>query len=385
MMRSYLIKWWISVNKEVFDVNAFNYLSLIASYLNKKTPAFNIDDKTLSFYISLSKHHSLTALLYKAIVETHSECNKEQLKKLEQYYYSNLRKHALFEQERNELFKYLNENKIDYLPLKGLVIKDYYLDPFTREFADNDILFSDKDDAVKKFFTNRDYEIETYRKSNHDVYIKKPFYNFEMHRALFSENEDYPEYVNYFANYMKIAKSKSKREHCLSKEDFYIYFTAHSYKHFQGSGCGIRTLIDYYQYLKNNKLDFKYINKELVKINLLDFSNQISSLAFKVFDQKELNEEEREMLLFIASSGTYGTLENSVTKGVKKKGKLGYFMSRIFPPYSFYKSAYPWAYKVPILIPIAWIMRLCRVLFKNPKKATNELKMIAKSKEEKEQ
>ena len=205
-----------------------------------------------------------------------------------------------------------------------------------------------------------------------------------MHRALFSENEDYPEYVNYFANYMKVAKAKSKREHYLSKEDFYIYFTAHSYKHFQGSGCGIRTLIDYYQYLKNNKLDFKYINKELVKINLLDFSNQISSLAFKVFDQKELNEEEREMLLFIASSGTYGTLENSVTKGVKKKGKFGYFMSRIFPPYSFYKSAYPWAYKVPVLIPIAWVMRLCRVLFKNPKKATNELKMIATSKEEKD-
>ena len=92
------------------------------------------------------------------------------------------------------------------------------------------------------------------------------------------------------------------------------------------------------------------------------------------------SENEEEMLLFIASSGTYGTLENSVAKGVKEKGKFGYFMQRVFPPYSFYKSAYPWAYKCPILIPFAWIARFFRVLFKNPKRAKNELKTIQKYK-----
>ena len=387
MMSHYLIKSSTLVNKmnkDSFNSYLFKYLRLLSSYLNKKVLNEDIDDNTLSFFIKLSKRHSLTALLYKAIVETQSQCNKEQLKKLEEYYYANLRKHALFEQERNELYKYLTDNKIDYLPLKGLIIKDYYLDPFTREFADNDILFSDKDNLIKQFFVNKDYEIEVYRKGNHDVYLKKPFYNFEMHRALFSENEDYPSFVNYFADYFKKASKKKGREYYLSNEDFYIYFTAHSYKHYQGGGCGIRTLVDYYQYLKNTKLDYKYINKELEKLDLLEFSNNFSSLALKVFDGKELNEDEKEILLYIASSGTYGTLENTVTKGVKKKGKFGYFMSRIFPPYSFYKSAYPWAYKVPILIPIAWFMRLCRVLFKNPKKATTELKMIATSKEEKD-
>ena len=115
----------------------------------------------------------------------------------------------------------------------------------------------------------------------------------------------------------------------------------------------------------------------------MDFSNQISTLSLKVFDEQELSEDEMNMLLYIASSGTYGTLENRVNKGVKEKGKFKYFMSRIFPPYRFYKSAYPWAYKVPILIPIAWLCRFFRVLFKSPKRATNELKMISKTKEEK--
>ena len=104
---------------------------------------------------------------------------------------------------------------------------------------------------------------------------------------------------------------------------------------------------------------------------------------YDVMERCALNEEEEQLLLFISSSGTYGTLENSVKKGVKEKGKTAYFMERVFPPYRFYKSAYPWAYYCPILIPIAWLCRFFRILFKNPKKAKDELTLISKQKEEK--
>ena len=116
----------------------------------------------------------------------------------------------------------------------------------------------------------------------------------------------------------------------------------------------------------------------------MDFSNQIRAISQKVFDDEPLSEEEERVLLYIASSGTYGTLEHGVAKGVKAKGKFGYFMSRIFPPYCFYKYAYPWAYYCPILIPFAWLARFLRVLFKNPKKAKNELKTIQKYKDKEE-
>ena len=202
-----------------------------------------------------------------------------------------------------------------------------------------------------------------------------------MHRALFCKREDLVLYVKHFENILDRASIKNKHEYHLSNEDFYIYFTTHSYKHFNNSGCGLRTLVDYYLYLKNNKnLDFEYIDKELDKIGLKEFSNMISSLSMKIFDNEELNEEEKDTLLFIASSGTYGTLRHSVDKGVKEKGKFGYLMSRLFPPMSYYKMAHPWAYKTKVLIPIAWIMRFFRILFTNPKKATNEIKMINKTK-----
>lgn len=378
------------MDKETYIKYLKDYLHLISLYLNKKEePSFKIDESNFNIFLNLSKKHSLTALFYKVVKDTKVNIKEEYLKVLEQYYLSNVQKHVLFDKERKELFEYCNKNDIIHLPLKGILLKHYYPDPYTREFADNDIWFAkDKDELIKKFFVDRGYEVELYRKSNHDVYLKKPCLNFEMHRALFGETGDNEKVVKYFKHPNLRLVNPLAAEAYFPLDDFYVYFTAHSYKHFHIAGCGLRTLVDYYVFLKKNEedesLDFKYINKQLEKMDLVDFSNQISTLSIKVFDEKELSNEEMETLLFIASSGTYGTLENRVNKGVKEKGKVRYFFSRIFPPYRFYKSAYPWAYKVPILIPIAWLCRLFRILFKNPKRATSELKMISKSKEEKD-
>lgn len=373
------------MDKELFKNNTLSFIKLLSLYLNKKEASdFAIDKRLLSFYLNLTKHHSLKALLYKALNDCKVNIEKEQLKSLEEYYLLVLRKAVIFDKERLELCKYLACNQIDYLPLKGIILKDYYLDPYTREFADNDILFDEsKDKVVRDFFVNKGYTVESFKKTNHDVYIKEPFFNFEMHRALFGENGDVEKEIVYFKDYLSKAHLKDNYEHELTNEDFYIYFTAHTYKHFHISGCGIRTLIDYYLFLKkNNNLDFKYINQELEKLGLLDFADQIKTLSLKIFDDEPIDDKEVEMLLFIASSGTYGTLEHSVAKGVKEKGKFGYFMTRIFPPYKFYKSTYPWAYYCPILIPIAWLCRFFRIMFKNRKKAQTELKTISEYKDE---
>ena len=373
------------MNQEHFLKGIHHYIRLISLYLNnKEDPNYEVNDQKLAFFLKVSKGHSLTALLYQVLKNTKVKIEQDKFDAIEGSYAANVRKSLAFLKEREELYRYLNENKIDYLPLKGIILNDYYPDPLVREFADNDILFKDENsELIKKFFVSKSYKVEAYKKGVHDVYHKKPFFNFEMHRALFYPAEDIAQYVTYFENILDKAPIKEGYEHYLSNEDFYIYFTAHSYKHYRVSGCGIRTLIDYYLFIKKNKLDFTYINQELEKLDLLDFSNKISSLSLKLFDDETLSQEEEEMLLYIASSGTYGSTEHAVKKGVKEKGKYGYLMSRLFPPLSFYKSAYPWAYKCRILIPIAWFMRFFRILFKNPKGAREEIKIISKQENKK--
>ena len=214
------------MEQEKFKQYISEYLKLISLYLNKKEAKdLTIDKEKLSFFYKISKYHSLKAFFYQVLVGTKANVNEAQLARLEQDYLLNVRKTLSFEEERKALFAYLNEQGIDYLPLKGIIIKDYYFDQFSREFADNDILFDEKKDKlVKAFFVKRDYEIEAFRKSNHDVYQKKPFFNFEMHRALFGETGDNAKNIKYFNGYLDKAPVKENKEHYLSDEDFYIYF-----------------------------------------------------------------------------------------------------------------------------------------------------------------
>ena len=116
------------MDKQKFANDVFDYLHLVSLYLNKKTASgFKVDDH-IAFYATLSKRHSLIALFYKAVKDTNADINENNLKRLEEYYFANVRKVALFEKERKDLYEFLNNNQIDFLPLKGIVIKDYYLD-----------------------------------------------------------------------------------------------------------------------------------------------------------------------------------------------------------------------------------------------------------------
>ena len=53
----------------------------------------------------------------------------------------------------------------------------------------------------------------------------------------------------------------------MSDEDFYIYITSHAYKHYSGSGTGLRTLMDFYAYLnaKGDTFNLDYIWTECKK------------------------------------------------------------------------------------------------------------------------
>ena len=369
------------MNKEVFLSRVYSFIHLISLYLHNEKTDIEIDEETLSFYIKLAKMHSLSALLYKAIIDIGAKANPSQLKVLEEAYYHNVQKTILFEKEREELYKYLSDNKIDFLPLKGLVIRDYYPDIYTREYADYDILFSDNGrKIIKEFFLSREYEIKHYHKnSKDDVYLKKPFYNFEMHRMLFEDMNERKVFHGYFKHCLQNSLVKQNYEHYLRDEDFYIYFVSHNYKHFYNSGFGLRTLVDNYLYIKGTKLDFSYINSELKKIGLEDFSNETNKLTNDLFEGNRLNKKEENTLLHIASSGTYGTVDQHVEKAIKRKSKVKYVLHRLFPPASTLFIRYPWSKSI-ILLPVAWFVRVITSITKDRKRTKGELHAIKKTK-----
>ncbi len=275
-----------------------------------------------------------------------------------------IRKIVLFDVERGAVLAELEKAGIWYMPLKGCVLKDYYPKIGMRQMSDNDILYDvTRREEMCSIMEGLGFT-STGRGNCDDHYAKAPVCNFEMHHSLFSPYTD--EAV--FAYYRHIRDKMRKDEGSvwgfhLPPEDFYIYMITHEYKHYSGGGTGLRSLLDTYVYLHKASLDMAYVNGEMEKLGIADFEEANRSLALHLFDGEALTESEQEMLEEILSSGTYGTMRNRIQNQIKKKGRWGYFLSRLTLPGSLMHISYPILDRVPALYPLCWTHRLVHAFF----------------------
>lgn len=307
-----------------------------------------------------------------------------------------VRKVVLFDVERENLLSLMEQKGIWYMPLKGVILKKYYPAVGMRQMSDNDILFdAAQADKVRDIFRARGYMNPNFGFGAHDVYEKEPVYNFEMHRALYGIDHE-PELYQYYRNVKeRLLKDEGNAfGYHFSDEDFYIYILTHAYKHYSAGGTGLRTLLDFYVYLKAKPdLDFAYIEKECEVLKIAEFEKRSRNLCMKIFEnplEQNLSEAEKEMLAYYLSSGVYGTVEHHTENRMKKfeeksgsKSKLRYMWSRIIPDMEFIKKYFPFFYKHKILLPFCWIYRIIRAVFVKDrrKKVLKEFSVVQKTKE----
>lgn len=97
-----------------------------------------------------------------------------------------VRKNVLLDIERTALLERFEAQGIWYMPLKGSLLKELYPENGMREMADNDILYdAEKQEEVRTIMLSARYTAENIGSDHHDVYMKPPVLNFEMHTKLF--------------------------------------------------------------------------------------------------------------------------------------------------------------------------------------------------------
>ena len=305
--------------------------------------------------------------------------------KFYQAYKKAVRKNIFLDAERAAITADLEKQGIWYMPLKGSVLKDIYPENGMRQMADNDVLFdADKQYQVKDIMVAHGYTAESIGKSNHDVYKKPPVLNFELHTALFEEYNSQPLY-KYYSGVKRLLKKDEGSDYGyhFSDEDFYVYITAHEWKHYNGSGTGIRSLLDCYVYckVKGDDLDRDYITKQCRQLEIADFEQERRQLAVKVFSSENLpglDEEENDMLMYYLTSGTYGTFENIVRKKLKTQNKLSFWIHSIFISRREMANSVPFTAKSPLLYPVGVIWRCARVVFRKQYKIKQTVRLVRK-------
>ena len=325
-------------------------LLIKASLHHQKISKEELEQVDLDDLYRFCKCHGISALVSNGMAEPDLAWQKAKME--------SIRRTVLFDAERKKIVDFLNENKIWFCFLKGIVIKDLYPKYGLREMSDNDILIDEsKARLVRDYMIKNGYSNTKFGASNHDEYYKEPIYNFEMHRALFNDLTD-QKFPDYYTDVKRklFRLDDSSYEYRFNDEDFYIYMMAHFHKHLSESGSGLRPLVDQYIYLsKKKELNRKYIENELSKLGIFDEEIKLKKLGFKLFSKENdslLTEEEKELLKYICSSGLYGNRKNKAENQLnrlksenEKHYKLRYIYRRLFLPEEVLKNYHPFFYR----------------------------------------
>ena len=213
----------------------------------------------------LSEKHSLAALTYSALSRLEKKPDGETAEKWEHAY--RVCVHADIQQEFawEEIKERFSKEGIKFLPLKGILLKSLYPEPAFRSMGDLDILYEEKDfEKIKALMRESGYEYRTESAgSNHQIFFRPPVTTVELHRALLNDTSPFAEY---YKDVWRRALPTAEPFVCrLSREDEYIFLLIHGHKHFSGAGSGVRTVLDFWLYLKRygKELDREYIAAEL--------------------------------------------------------------------------------------------------------------------------
>ena len=326
----------------------------------------------------LSQFHKIQSLIFHAVQKLPKEQRPPEsiLKKIQQAGSLEIARDTVQKAAQMELLTAFEKAGIAVLPLKGFLIKQFYPDTSMRMMADLDILFPvEKEKETEGVLTALGYVCE-HKDSHHSVYMRHPFMNIEMHYNMIGNDSLLDAYYDNIWERLELEPGMSYI-YRLKWEDFYIFMIAHLAKHFQGGGSGIRSVIDVQQFLNKmeEKLDWKYINEELRKIELTQFEQHMRNLTAIWFGGEKETEFYAQLREFIQNSGIYGTLKNlGVQRAIRAgrkgwKGKMQMWLNVIFLPYKEMKMQYPYLLKCPVLLPIAWIQRFFRTIFLRRKKA----------------
>lgn len=236
------------------------------------------------------------------------------------------------------------KNRIVFLPLKALVLKDFYPETSMRTCGDIDILVREEDvkAAVDCLTGNLGYKSESY--NFHDILMTAEGYPaIELHFSTCYDEERLDAVLEHIWDYAIPVNGGC--EYKLSDDFFLFYTIAHIYHHFVTGGCGVRFFMDLW--VIKHRMGIQYSDGVRVlcrEAGIEKFAESVLRLSDVWFGEAEHTKLTLAMQEYILSGGTFGNKENAAARTAiteKKKGRIRYNLNRMLLPYDKLAILYP--------------------------------------------
>lgn len=360
-------------------------LSLIQSVMNEtEVPPLPPEIGLDSLY-AFSRKHNIEALLYYGL------CRLAQTPADPVWHSWENRIHLLLAQgavqltDRDMLFDALTAAGIPLLPVKGCWLKELYPNIEYRQMADLDMLIPpEKAIAAKELLLSMGYSTNAFDDSpNHASFSNPPYTEVELHVSLLPGKNRYYDNV-----WDRVAKVEGYP--CLyrfSPEDEYIFYLLHLNKHLEDAGTGLRSVLDSVVYRRAYPhMDREYLKKELTGLGLWTMAVQIETLADCWFVTGDPVPKELEGLAQgILQAGSYGTIDNRSQHRLDRLEKkysnpfirfLVYWVTQTCRPLSEMRQSYPILCKLPVLLPVFWVVRAVMKFAAHPQEIWHHICLV---------
>ena len=349
------------------EKNIRELLNIVCSGITgNKTNVSN--DLAVSNHIAYVEKHHIHTLFFYGLFNNNIELEENMKNMLETRVYSDIMINERQLHLIDELKTLFNDNNIDFMLLKGSVLKELYPKPEIRRMGDIDILIRvEQYHKIVEIMKNAKFE--RLGESDHELKWTKSGILIELHSRLIpSYNKDF---YAYFGDGWEKVKHKGKNEYVLKNEDMFIYLFTHFAKHYRDAGIGIIHMCDLWIFLNTYNLNYKYISKELCKMGLDVFFENILKTIKVWFENGKESEMTDFITITILNSGVYGLSENHALSTALKNRQKNKILNRvvkivrmIFPSYKNMRNKYLILFKIPFLFPVFWPIRWVELLFR---------------------
>lgn len=293
-----------------------------------------------------------------------------------------------------QLYRTLRLAGVKPLVVKGIICRNLYPQPDYRASSDEDVLipkgqFNLCHETMLAFGMETSEEPERFDRMYEIPYGKKgsPIY-IELHKQLFPpESDAYGGLNAYFEGIFDRAVTEEiggAAVLTMAPTDHLFYLICHSFKHFLHGGFGIRQVCDIVLYARRygEQICWERVYENCESIRAEKFAEALFAigknhlgLEVELPDFWQTDVDEIPMLEDLLASGIYGGADmerkhssnitlNAVTRQKHGKDTGGGVFRSLFPGVRELDVRYPYLKKYPFLLPLAWISRFFRFLFR---------------------
>lgn len=355
------------------EAQAF-FFQVLSDHIHRRMTAAvpaGLDQEAL---YQMVKKQSLAGIFY---VQCRDAADSSLLERLHTVFLSSVFRAVNRRAELAELAEAYKAAGIPFLTMKGFTFCTYYPVPELRTMGDVDLIIHPQDrQRCDTLMTTLGFE--KYIDHPSVWTYQRDITHYEIHDHMFYEplaNE--LDYIGYFDHVWEHVTSEDGRL-VIQPDYHFLYLMAHTAKHIINLGSGVRPFLDMIFLTRANPgMDWDWIQAELKKLRLLDFTKTCFALCERWFGVKmPLATPPLSDAFFdsttakIFADGLWGhdNDENRVSATAKyaKRSRKSYAgsaicmtLSKLFPPYAHMRLV-PWYAFVdgrPWLLPAAWLYR----------------------------